>query len=274
MYWELSDPDGLSNLVLLALDSGMAANLDGHNNWWQFWKRRIEPDVAQHTWLDARLRRAQSLGKHAIILFHIPPLVKERHEEKYLSTIHAIFAGYPCVSLVLCGHEHNFQGYTPATFRQYVGREILGRDIEAAQFPHYIVCGAGGAYLQSNGYSRGPYQAQRYPSKEEWDKYESWGRGIVSGLGLDKALIGRIVGQVSQDSLSDADVAQYLSFILVEEKLVGGKRKARITPVFLDDLKNLFTHLPAEEIVDVTSENPPVDLTAVEACLQPSITLD
>ncbi len=274
MYWELSDPDGVSNLVLIGLDSGMTANLDGHNCWWQFWKRHIDPDAAQHVWLDARLRRAQIMDRDVIIMFHIPALVKERAKEEYLSTIHSILAGYPCVRLVLCGHEHNFQGYTRETFRLYIEREILHRQASHPKLPTYLVCGSGGAYLQSNGYSPGPYQALRFPSKDQWDEYERFGRAVVSGLGLDKALVGRIAGFIDRDSLADADVARYLSCILIEVKRGDGKRTPSIRPVFLDDLKALFKNLPPEQIVDVTSADQKVDPALVGVCLQPPIPMD
>lgn len=267
MYWELSDPTETSKLVVIGLDSGMAANLDGKNNWWQFWKRRIQPDSLQHNWFESRLRRAQDRGLTVIVLFHIPALVKERHKEAHLATVHSILSRYPCVRLVLCGHEHNYQAYASSVFQQYVGREFLKRDLTAQRFPEYVVCGAGGAYLQNNGYSAGPYASLRYPSKDQWDQFVGMGRRVVARLGLDKMLAGRIAGIIDHDSLADADATQFLSFLLVEDRAGEGGRVV-VTPVFLRNLSELFERLPAETIVDVTSEHPPVDPDKVKACLQ------
>ena len=84
MFWELSDENGASKLVIIGLDSGKSANLDGHNSLWQFWKRKIYPDHTQHSWLDERLRKAQNSGNKVIILFHIPALSRDKQTEKNL----------------------------------------------------------------------------------------------------------------------------------------------------------------------------------------------
>lgn len=273
MYWELDDSIGDSKLIIIGLDSGKSANLDGHNYWWQFWKRKIYPDHTQHKWLDERLRRAQNSDSKVIILFHIPALTRDKHVEDNLSTLHQIIADYDCVKLVICGHDHNHQQYTPETFHRYIENEEAHRIISTPS-PHYIVNGGGGAYLQSTNYGNGPYQGFRYPSREAWKEFAELGRRIVAFWGRDKSWLSRLVGMADKDSLSDADAAQYLSFVLVEYKpewTDGRDLKIQVTPVFLDDLQMLFNHLPNEQIVNVMDQNLSMNPISVNQCLQTNL---
>ena len=258
MYWELNDSAGNSKLVIIGLDSGKSANLDGHNDWWQFWKRKIYPDHTQHIWLDERLRKAQNSGSKVIILFHIPALTRDIQVEEYLSTIHQLIADYSCVKLVLCGHDHNHQQYTSEIFRRYIEKEEAYKGINKT-FPDYIVNGGGGAFLQSTDYKDGLYKGIRYPSRDQWKIYAKFGRQIVSSWGRNKSWLSKAVAAFYDDAKTDADAAKYLSFILVEYNSnwpVGVKSEIRVTPVFMDDINQLYD---PNEIVDVMDKNHPID---------------
>jgi hypothetical protein len=270
MYWELNDSERNSKLVIIGIDSGKSANLDGHNDWWQFWKRKIYPDHTQHKWLDERLQKARNNGNKVIILFHIPALAKEKQLEEHLSTLHQIIADYDCVKLVLCGHDHNHQQYTSETFKRYIEQEEAHRSL-IHSVPDYIVNGGGGAFLQSTDFSDGPYKSIRYPSQQEWKEYVGFGRRIVSDWGRNKSWISRAVGMFAQDALSDADAARYLSFILVEYKSDwsdGTKNETRVTPVFLDNINQLYD---PDETVDVTDKNHKIKDAKTLACLQKNL---
>ena len=267
MYWELNDSERESKLVIIGLDTGKSANLDGHNDWWQFWKKKIYPDHTQHIWLDDRLRRAQNRGCNVILLFHIPALARDKRVEKHLSTLHKIIAEYDCVKLVLCGHDHNHQQYTPQAFRIYLEREEKA-ETNNKNFPSYIINGGGGASLHSTDYKIGPYKGFRYPSKDQWKTYANFGRQIVASLGRDKNVISRIAGKISKAALSDADVAQFLSFMLVEYKSVwgdGSQKEIRITPVFLDNLNSLYD---SHEVVDVLDKTHLIKDSKIRSCMQ------
>lgn len=267
MYWELSDSSANSKLVIMGLDSGKSANLDGHNDWWQFWKRKIYPDHTQHKWLDSRLRIAQNNNSKVIVLFHIPALGRETQLEKQLSTLHQIIADYSCVKLVLCAHDHNHQQYSSDIFKRYIEGEEAYKGINK-NFPDYIVNGGGGAYLQSTDYPEGQYRGIRYPNRDQWNAYAGAGRRVVSSWGRNKSWISRLVGKIDNDSLLDADAAQYLSFILVEynSNWPGGvKSEIRVTPVFMDDINQLYDH---DEIVDVMDKNHVIADHRIQACLQ------
>lgn len=269
MYWELNDLNGSSKLVIIGLDSGKSANLDGHNNWLEFWKRKIYPDHVQHNWLDERLQIAQRENGKVIILFHIPALAREIQVEKHLSTLHKIIADYSCIKLIICGHDHNHQQYTSAAFRNYLESEVIHNQIKS-MVPDYMVNGGGGAYLQSTAYADGNYTSIRFPTRDQWNKFAYFGRRMVGKLGRDKSWLSRAVGFWDKDSLSDADVPNYLSFICVEYRpnLLGGASSLNATPVFLEDLQLLFNHLPYEQIVNVSDPQAPVNPFSVQQCIQ------
>ena len=267
MFWELSDTDGNSKLVILGMDSGKSANLDGHNDWWQFWKRKITPDHTQHRWFDERLRKAVEKGSKVIVLFHIPALAKEKQLEEHLSILHYLIADYNCVKLVLCGHDHNHQQYSSQTFSNYIKKEAVHRDIINSS-PEYMVNGGGGAFLQSTGYPKGTYYSTRYPNSEEWIKYAGWGYNVVSKFGKNKNIISKIAGSFAHDAQADADEPLYLSFILVEYKPVwndGSNNEIRVTPVFLDKLDSMYDF---NDTVDVMDKNHHIDPLKVKACYQ------
>lgn len=265
MFWELDDSTSDSKLVIIGLDSGKSANLDGNNDWWQVWKRKVYPDFKQHQWLEERLIRSQNNGSKAIILFHIPALAKEKHLEKYLSTIHKIIAKYSCVKLVLCGHDHNHQQYSSADFHRYLEMEesaVIGSNCSI----NYMVNGGGGAFLQSTDYSDGSYNSIRYPTQNEWKDYAGWGRRIVSDWGKNKSWISRVAGIVSSEAQADADASRYLSLIIVDFNPnweVG--KQIHVTPVFLDDINQLYD---VDEIVNVMDKSHKIEQARIDACFQ------
>lgn len=266
-FWELRDDR--SKLVVIGLDSGKTANLDGDNSWWQFWKRHIEPDTTQHSWLDNRLRKAQLNGESVILLFHIPALVDESHKEANLHTLHRILADYSCISLVICGHEHNFQSYSSATFAQYLKDEHTKPVTPSAQ-PHYLVAGSSGAALASTDFKGGKYQSVRYPSANDWKDIASAGRKVVSGLGLSSTVVGQVVRRVAASAADDGDVAIRMSLVVVDVQpppFPSTNWSIVARPGLMNDLDDLFAHLPKNMVVDVTAPNLPVDQGAVNDCL-------
>ncbi|MBI4538059.1 MAG: metallophosphoesterase [Gemmatimonadetes bacterium] len=262
-YWELRAPNREVPLVVLAVDSGMTANLDGHG-------RTAAPDFRQHQWLDWRLGLADARGDGAIVLFHIPALVRERHSDgTHLTALHRILAAHPCVRMVVCAHEHNHQEYRPDIFGKYVGEEH-GAGAVAPAPPHYIVSGNGGAFVGHTDFKAGRYPtARRFPSPEQWREHANLGRRIVEHAGLSKTLLARMVGVFEKAALTDADAARMLSFLMVAAE----PNQIRASPVLMDDLQHLFSHLPEGTRVHVQEPNPPADTQAVAACIQPAIVL-
>ena len=272
MYWEISDVYGDSKLEIIGIDSGKSANLDGHNDWWQFWKRKIYPDHTQHKWLDERLRKAEEKNAKVIVLFHIPALAKEQRIEEHLSTLHQIISDYNCVKLVLCGHDHNHQQYSSDIFHRYLVNEESKRNITNSSAT-LMVNGGGGAFLQTTNYNDGEYGSIRYPNREEWIEYAGWGRNVVSRLGKDKSIISKVTNFISKDVLSDANEPRYLSFIFIEfnpewqtDKING----IRVTPIFMDDLNSLYS---CDDTVHVMDKNHHIDSAKVNACRQDSTSL-
>ena len=272
-FWELRDNSGASNLVVLGLDTGMKANMDDSNDWWQIWKRHIEPDHEQHDWLDGRLKEATKANASVIVLFHIPALLEENHKEKYLTTLHKIIAQYKCIRLVVCGHEHNFQYYSPDTFQRYLTTEHLRNNGTAVSAPHYAIAGGGGAYLESTDYKTGSYQSIRYPDAKLWSDISSRGRKIIAALNMQKTLMHDITESFVRSAVEDGDLSMYLSFLMIDVKTnpLTKKMETKVTPVFLDDLNTLFAHLSDETTVDVTMANPPIDPTALQDCIKTNL---
>jgi len=277
-YWELDNlgtPPKLtpSKLVILGLDSGKNANLDGHNDWWQVWKRPIQPDVQQHQWLESRLKRADSNGGNVIILFHIPALVREERKEEYLNTLHKILSSYSCVKAVIAAHEHNFQFYPPSIFRRYLEHEELKAPVLHTQEPNYIVAGSSGASLEDTLF-KGNYQCTPYPSPSDWRKLANLGEKVLSSLNMNKSALSDLIGRLSLGAAQDGDLAMYLTCILVEvDSTAPEGSRTVVTPVFLNDVEDLFGHLSKDAPVDVTSLAPPVDPAAVAQCLQKALSL-
>lgn len=261
-YWELKDPR-VTRLCVLGVDTLMSGRLDGDGD--------SPEDGSQLQWLSDRLTTAQREGLTVIVLFHIPGLVRQEHDTSTrLVTLHRLVSSFSCVRLVVCGHEHNYQRYAPAVFARYVG-DRLAPPWDPPSRPDYIVCGGGGAYLQSTLFRRSSYAAQDvYPTAVQWrDDYVSAPRRLADGVGLSKSVFDAALGAIEEAERHDRDVARFLSLLLVE---VGGER-ASVTPYFLDSAASLFFSLPDGTTVSVTDPSPPVSPEAVRACAQFPITL-
>jgi len=270
-FWELRQPGRREDLVVLGLDTGLHGNLDGHHSWWQFWKKREESDYEQLGWFQERLEHAQRNKCKVIVMFHIPSLVDQVHRgEAHLKTVHKLIAEFPCVRLVVVGHIHNFQAYTPDIFAAYLKRRYSAR-VSGNGLLHYMVCGGGGAYLTSTDFSRSHYPCRAYPSGETWRKQSGFWRKAVEKAGLSRTFIGRAASVFEKGALADADLPAYLSVLLVEVTRKNNKSEVSITPVFLNDVGDLFAHLPEEQVVSVVDPDPPLDMDALNRCKQPSI---
>lgn len=272
-FWELRQPGRREDLVVLGLDTGLHGNLDGHHSWWQFWKKREKPDHQQLGWFQERLDHAQRNNCKVIVMFHIPSLVDQVHRgDAHLKIIHKLIAGFSCVKLVVVGHIHNFQAYTPDVLALYLKREY-DAVIRNNGPLHYMVCGGGGAYLTSTDFKHSHYPCQAYPSRDTWKKESGFWRRAVEKSGLGRTAIGRVVSVMEKGALADADLPAYLSVLLVEVTRKNNRSEVRITPVYLDDVGDLFAHLPEEQVVSVLDQNPPISVEALKRCMQPSIIL-
>jgi len=267
-FWELRD-DAL-RLAVIALDSGMKGNLDGNSP--------DEEDREQHDWLLDHLQRAQKEKLKVILLFHIPALgagkhlgrptqpglwqrLKERAKGKgtpALATLHRFVAAFPCVRLVVAGHDHNFQAYAPGVFAQYLRDQYQAEP--APDPPHYVVCGGGGAYPQTTVFKGGTYQADLFPTEEQWRAYAGrW-------MGSKSAIVSRAAAE-----LADADDGRFLSMLLVECR-PGDPPETTVTPVWVDDLRKVLFDpaLPddVDRVVDLTSSSTRVPKTMLPRCLK------
>jgi 3',5'-cyclic AMP phosphodiesterase CpdA len=269
MFWELKEPDRQNDLVVIGIDSGQAANLDGTTKkWWEVWKQSHPGDPTQLDWLSDRLRKAQRDGHSVIIMFHIPGLVREEHDNKtHLKTLHQIIGSYSCVKLVVCGHEHNYQHYSPATFERYLQEKhqasISNPDLQ------YIVSGGGGAYLTTTAFKSGQYPSKYlYPTPDQWREFAKTAQKIVDELRLSKTFVARGAALFEKAALADADQAKYLNILMVDVDRSSPKTVTTVTPVFLDDIERIYGHLPVDTVVNVADRNPQVDGAAIAACLQ------
>ena len=257
MYWELADPTGSTPLVIIGLDSGKSANLDGHDSLVSSIFNQKSPDVKQHDWLEWRLGVADANGSKVVVLFHIPALVRARNEKVHLGELHRILARHRSVRAVLCGHIHHHEQYAGATFRQYLKQEHGAQANANDPPPEYVVSGNGGATLDGTDMS-GPYPPQAlYPSVVQWREYA----GSIRRL-IDKAMprtpLARVAGQL-QGALpfQDDDPPGLQSFLQLDVEPAQGR--IRMSHVRLDNLEDLFTQQPADARIAVDAPNPPLD---------------
>ncbi len=264
MFWELRDSGRSTGLVVIGLDSGKKANLDGHTSF----VTRINPfarsktaDLEQHRWLEDRLTAADDRGDCVMILFHIPSLVSQEHKrDTHLGELHRIIGRHACVRAVICGHTHNHQQYEPTTFGSYLAAEHKAPR-RAHQAPHYVVSGNGGATVDGTVFRKRNYSALKvFPEPSDWQEYTLGARSMIDRAGLDRSLLSRTLGIFKKSVQRDADAAKLLSFILVE---VNGAAPVSVSHVWMKNLQDLFTKLPDGTPVDVTSANPPLDPDAL-----------
>lgn len=271
-YWQLVDET--SKLAVIGIDSGKAGNLDGNNNWTRFLKGKVYPDVKQHEWLEERLKIAQQENYKVILMFHIPALVKEKEDVEGLKILHRIIIQYPCVKIVICGHEHNFQFYTPEVFKTFVTEKCGGTILSGNNSPQYMVNGGGGSFLHSTNFAAGNYKAKKiYPSSTDYLELARAGRKIVDALGFPKALDG-LISRIEVSAIGDGDFARYLSFLLFEvtpKENEPGEFETKVTPVFLDDLQSLYRYLPKDSIVNIPDDVNLPDEKTVQNCLQTNL---
>jgi hypothetical protein len=203
-------------------------------------------------------------------MFHVPGLVRGRHDRRTrLGTLHRLIAAHACVRLVVCAHEHNYQRYPAAVFRRYL-ETFHGVSTDAPARPEYVVCGGGGAYLNATTFGRTRFRPQAvHPSARQWRSHARVGERVVATLGWSKRVIGTLAGRLDKAARSDADVARYLSMLMVE---VTGTR-VRVTPVLLDDVAALYAELPDGLEVRVDDPTVPVSPAAVARCLEEGFTL-
>ena len=241
-YWELKQPqDGQQQtqppLTVLAVDTGKKGDLDG--------RRNHPEDSEQHRWLEGRLQAAEKQKLSAIVLFHIPALVRQTHDDgTHLSRLHQIIAASPAVKLVLTGHIHNYQRYSATTFGDYLAKE---HGATAAAPPPFIVCGAGGAYMSSTIFDKEDYPVGKdkglFPTRKQYLEATGMSRFLRG-----RSLFGRIVS-----AFADRDEAGFLSMIQV--KVEAGN--TTIQPIFLESYQDLFAGMPDGTVVRVDHPNPP-----------------
>jgi hypothetical protein len=262
-YWEIKEPGGLK-LAVTALDTGQG-DVDG-KGWFN------PPDSEQLMWLQRHLDQADHEQAKVIVLFHIPGLVRQTHDSStHFRKLHQVLVTHPCVRLIVCGHEHNYQRYEAATFGQYLQ---ACQDIPtlALHGPEYIVCGAGGAFLHSTDFKRADYPASEvYPNLAQWRQHVKMGTRIVDAAGLSKTLVGTVAGYLEDATRADSDVAEYMSFLLVEvsaDPANTANTAVAVTPIFMDGVEDLFQHLPAGSNVQIEYPGTPPDPQQVNRCLQ------
>jgi len=271
-YWEVSDLEGPSKLIIIGLDTGVKGNLDGSKpNSGYLSGKPILPDNSQLIWLDERLSRADRCGGRAVLLYHIPPLNKQEQDVKQMRHLQQVIAGHRSVKLVLCGHEHNHQQYEPAVYRRYLKEQEEGDLCQGDEYPHYIICGGGGSALHSTDFDSGRYQGFRYPSADQWREYLSWGTKVVGSAKINTSLASLMVWLFDRASRADADAAKFRSLILLD--IEDGGHKATVRPVFMDDVDKLFDP-NSNDVIDVLDEHPKVDMQRVESCIQSSLSFE
>jgi hypothetical protein len=260
MFWELRDD--LANQIILGVDSGMAGNLDGGGD---------QGDIEQHTWLTARLANAEARGRNVIVMFHIPGLVNGARAKVRLNRLHKTLFSFSCVRLVLTGHEHSFQQYSPQVFRSYVsGATAPGKNTD----PHYMVAGGGGAYLASTDWyaptKRFNLEFQCGPvCVDDWAQYKSTHRPTKISFG--HSVLSRLFGSIDEAILDDTDVPDMMSLVLVEVKRSGPTPQTIVTPIFQKDFEKLFSNQPPGTRINVQAGLPPPDPAEVTNCRQPEI---
>jgi 3',5'-cyclic AMP phosphodiesterase CpdA len=272
-YWELAEPDGRIPLVILGLDSGHSADLDGTRGAGLFglFGRPQPPDTQQHEWLEWRLALAQEAKSRVIVLYHIPALVREEHvREVRLAAIHRILARHDCVRLVVTAHEHNYQRYDERIFGRYLAEQYQASSTTP---PVYLVSGAGGAYITATDFTHGQktgyVTTQRYPDPDDWKQWAGTGVKLVARIGGGKSIFTRVaIGLAKLAERSDADRPQRLSFLLLTYNAPGD---ITVQPYFVDDLTAMYDHLPPDTPVRVQEGDPGLNPLTLARCVRDQV---
>jgi hypothetical protein len=262
MFWEIRDD--AAKQVILGIDSGMSGNLDGSND---------AGDIQQHNWLTSRLAMANTRQQNVIVMFHIPGLVNGSKADVHLTRLHQTLLMFPCVKLVLTGHEHSFQQYKPEVFWEYV---YPGQSSNAAAppFPHYMVAGGGGAYLSSTAwYDSSKRASLRYSCApvcvSDWKEYRRTHRPTKVNFG--HSVLSRLVSAINEEIIEDPDIPDMMSFVVVDVDRSGGPPSTTVSPVFQEDFEKLFSSQPPGTRINVQAGIPAPDPGEVTACLQQSV---
>lgn len=282
-YWELRQfPDGKPGLVVLGVDSGMNANLDGvginsvsNFNFSFLPDSRDYSDARQHEWLQRRLSQADNEGSSVIVIYHIPALVDQHHDSgTHLSGLHRAIASHPSVAMIACGHVHNFQYYETETFCKYLRDTYKG--VEPVSKPGYFVSGNAGAGLGGPLFDRNTYPAKvTSPTLKQWnDHVEEWKKAL--GKIRIKENLLEVASKLfnadyRRDAPADADLGQFLSLLVVDVTAEG----TTVTPAFVDDLKLLVAQYkmePAESpVLDIGNPKHKLSQAGMEDCLRPEL---
>jgi hypothetical protein len=267
-YWELKDQN--VPFAVIGIDTGKSGKLDGSKSFW----KTLPPDHQQYKWLEERLTFADKDGMAVIVLMHIPALRKQKNDSKvHLAKLHKIIASHRCVSHVICGHEHNFELYKSGTFSDFMEKEFKFSH-PASDSAVYVINGGGGSGLFSTVFKSKKYSTEKlFPDSDQWRDYANRSMKTISNIGWDRTLIGRLAAIFNKDALADGDIFRYLSFVLVDVQKKKGKNNLefKVHPVFMEDLRKLFSH-PQEEKIDVTDKDLKVNEEYVkDKCIQKEI---
>ncbi len=235
-YWELKEPSSRLPLTVIGVDTGMSGSLDGGHFHKLFGAFHIDvgPDRRQHSWLESRLAAADEENRLVIVLFHIPALVGGRSDRHVrLKELHRIIAQHRCVRLVMAGHEHNFQYYSPEVFSRYL-KASTGLSPERP--PHYLINGGGGAHLTPPGESKDYPSQFVFPTADQVFQRST----PLRKLGLMALRLFRQGKSASAAALADRDNPKFLSFVLVEVRQIGDRREITLAPYLMDDLQTLL----------------------------------
>lgn len=258
-YWALTCD--AARLCLVGLDSGQKGDLDGNDS-------DNPRDETQLGWLEQVLADADRTGRRAVVLFHIPAMVGgKRAKSVHLKQLHNLLAAHSSVRLVVTGHIHNLQAYSPPVWSKFLSDSGTSNRPQGSDC-WYVVCGGGGAYLTSPAVSdSAPYQcAWAVPTAEEWREHISWSRRALARLGLGKSLVGTVVGRVSEANGADADGGMFGSCLVLDVDGVAGT--AKVTPAVVRSIEEIAENRTTSG--DLALEDPSFSLDTAEcdACLK------
>jgi 3',5'-cyclic AMP phosphodiesterase CpdA len=278
-YWELRERG--CPLVVIGIDSGQEGNLDGQGTRGQtFNPFEVQTPVdwsdrRQLQWLEWRLTLADRDNASVIVLFHIPSLVDGKRSSAIgLTRVHRLIASHSSVRLVISAHIHNYQQYSPLTFRQFL---TATTGVALPPTINYIVCGNGGAGLSATGQNPGQYPAAyRFPDASQWKAYATWADKAMAKLHLNRTVVEGLVNLIDKAAGEDPDAPAYLSAVIVDVDSSG----ITATPVCLQNLEALINNPaihpaidPDVSVLEVANPLHKLSPAAVATCLRPPLVL-